>query len=657
MRLAVLIAMCGVLRAQAPHPVYEPLSRAYEALRAENYDAAIDGFRRAVELAPRRADIRKDLGYTYLKVGETEAAREQFHEAMRLEPSNTHVAMEYAFLCFETNQQAQARRIFDRVRKTGDPVAEKAFSDIDSALVAGIDRWKKAIAMGGGSFSAHFELATLAERRDELELAAEHYEKAWRLRPSRRPVLVDLGRVWLALNRVDDANSALLAASRGGEPRAAELARELLPDRYPYVAEFQRALALDPANGELRREFAYLLLRMERQAEAESEFRILAKTVPDDLLSATQLGFLLYAHGDTAGAMPLFDRVLAGKDDDLANRVRAVLRVPQVVQPRNEATVEPSIDARLMAERSLKAGYMKDALKYLQLAHEADPVDFNVMLKMGWTYNALRQDGVAVRWFDLARKSPDPLIAAEASRAFRNLRTSTSRFRTSAWLAPTYSSRWNDTFSYGQAKVDVRTALPVRPYVSVRFIGDTRQTIGATSPQYLSESAFILGVGAATVPWRGVTVWGEAGSSISYLKGHMLPDYRGGVSYSKGFGRTLGAEASGWFTEMNADGVFISRFGKDTILYSQNRAGFTAIRGEFRAQFYWNANATGDSKREYWANVAETGPGLRFRGPGMPASAYFTVNWLRGAYWLNAGNPRRPNFNDLRVGVWYAFTH
>ena len=40
--------------------------------------------------------------------------------------------------------------------------------------------------MGADNFSAHYELATLAEQRDELELAAEHYEKAWRLIPDRR---------------------------------------------------------------------------------------------------------------------------------------------------------------------------------------------------------------------------------------------------------------------------------------------------------------------------------------------------------------------------------------------------------------------------------------------------------------------------------------
>src|SRR5208283_1948730 len=156
------------------------------------------------------------------------------------------------------------------LRKTGNATAEQAFHNIDAPLAAGIARWLQAVEMGADDFSAHFELATLAEQRGELALAAEHYEKAWRMLPDRRSVLVDLGRVWKALNRTGDANAALLAASRGGEPRAAEMARELLPDRYPYVSEFRRALEIDPKNVELRRELGYLLLRMENQPEAET---------------------------------------------------------------------------------------------------------------------------------------------------------------------------------------------------------------------------------------------------------------------------------------------------------------------------------------------------------------------------------------------------
>jgi Tfp pilus assembly protein PilF len=188
MRAGVFLFSCALL-AQSPDPAYEPLAKAYEALRNRDYDTAIPMFLKGIEAAPGRAVLRKDLAYTYLKIGENVLARDQFRDAMRIEPADFHATLEYAFLCYETGQKAAARRIFDRVRKTGDPqskaTAERAFSNIDGPLAAGIQRWTGALAMGPDNFSAHYELAGLAEQRDELELAAEHYEKAWRLLPDR----------------------------------------------------------------------------------------------------------------------------------------------------------------------------------------------------------------------------------------------------------------------------------------------------------------------------------------------------------------------------------------------------------------------------------------------------------------------------------------
>src|SRR5229473_255950 len=91
MRLSLLLLVSTLAYSQPPDPAYQPLSRAY-----------------------------KDLAYTYLKVGEPEAARDQFAAAMRLDPADFHVALEYAFLCNDTKMQAEARRVFDRIRKTGD---------------------------------------------------------------------------------------------------------------------------------------------------------------------------------------------------------------------------------------------------------------------------------------------------------------------------------------------------------------------------------------------------------------------------------------------------------------------------------------------------------------------------------------------------------
>ena len=86
------------LAAQTDDPAFAPLTTAYQALRAKDYDAAIAAFREAAALAPDRPAIREDFAYTLLKTGETEAARDQFAEALRLEPANDQIALEYAFL-------------------------------------------------------------------------------------------------------------------------------------------------------------------------------------------------------------------------------------------------------------------------------------------------------------------------------------------------------------------------------------------------------------------------------------------------------------------------------------------------------------------------------------------------------------------------------
>ncbi|HVW84716.1 MAG TPA: hypothetical protein VHB50_08540, partial [Bryobacteraceae bacterium] len=505
-----------------------------------------------------------------------------------------------------------------------------------------------------------YELAQLAEQRDELDLAAASYRAAFRLLPERKSVLLELARAEKARNNPEGAMAALLAASRGGEPRAAELAREQLPARYPYVYEFRNALELDPKNEPLHRELAFLLLSMSEKdpalrPEAEREFESVVAAAPGEYLAAAQLGLLYLADHRDDLAMPILKTVLAHADAATANRVRMALHMPLVLQD-NKANEAP-IDPRILGERSYNAGFMKDALRYFTLAHEANPVDANVVLKLGWTNNLLHDDATALHWFDLARRSADSSVASEAQRAWHNLRPGLERFRTTVWIYPLYSSRWSDLFGYGQVKTEVRVGkLPFRPYVSARFVGDAKRYTGGVISQSLSESAFILGAGVATRQWHGAMAWAEAGTAISYLNGYHWRDYRAGASFSKTRGASIAAEHSGRFFETTADSVFVSHFGNDLINISQNKWGYTTVAAPVTLQTFWSANTTFDAKRQYWANFVETGPGIRFRTPWMPAAMSVTLSAVRGVYLRNEGNPRGPNFNDFRAGVWYAFT-
>ncbi|HYO82897.1 MAG TPA: tetratricopeptide repeat protein [Bryobacteraceae bacterium] len=660
---ALLVAHTGVAE-DASSPTHA-LDRAYQSLRAKEYDQAIQQFQEALQKAPDNPAIRKDLAYALLRTGETLAARDQFAEALRLAPEDDHVALEYAFLAFETERKADARRIFNRLRQKGNVTAQEAFDRIDQALQEGIARWSRAVEMAPQSFSAHEELARLAEQRDEFDLAARHYRTAWELRPDRRRYLLDLGRVTKAAGRDDVSMAALLAASRGEETRIAEEARELLPARYPWVYEFRAALALDSGNAALHRELAWLLLEMGQRTEAEVEFGALLKIRPEDAWAQAQLGFLKLTRNDVDGAMPLLEQALGAADEELVDRVRATLQLPQSFRKKGDVPrAQASLEAVEMARRSLEAGYLKDALKYLRVAHENDPLDFGVMLQLGRTYNTLRQDREAVAWFGLARRSADPAQATEAARAFHGLAPQFAKFRTTAWMYPFYSSRWRDTFTYAQFRTELMPSWPVRPYFSLRFAGDTRRTAGAVKPgeipSYLSESAFTPGLGLSTGAWNGVRGWAEAGYSFSYLNREdgkrIRPDVRGGLSWSRSSGRNFGASRPGLFLENTADLVFVSRFDNDTLLYSQNRAGWT-LAGSPAAQIQitWNLNLTADARKFQWANSIETGPGIRLRLASLPSPVVLTLDTLDGRYTVLDGT-RPPRYKDVRFGLWYAWT-
>ena len=59
MRLAVLFLAGGLAFAQSSDQAYAMLFRAYEALRAKDYDTAVAGFLKGIEAAPQRASSAK----------------------------------------------------------------------------------------------------------------------------------------------------------------------------------------------------------------------------------------------------------------------------------------------------------------------------------------------------------------------------------------------------------------------------------------------------------------------------------------------------------------------------------------------------------------------------------------------------------------------
>ena len=654
-------------------PAQEPgnaeLTRAYKALETKDYDAAVAAFQQGLLKQPGNAGAHKDLAYTLLKTADNGAARDEFEFAMKLNPKDEVAALEYAFLAFETKRPIEARRTFDKLRHSSDErirdTAEQAFQNVDRPLAASIARWQQAIQRSDKPnditmFSAHWELAQTAELRDDLALAAREFEICRHLKPQLSEILITLARLWKQQNRLDEANAALLAASRAGDSRSAELALEQLGTRYPYPYEFVNALKLDPRNTALHRELAYLYVAMHHDGDAMDEFEKVLDINPRDTMAKAQLESMRGA-GKMVMSInaPVKTAVMASEAPAAASS--------------GANSSDAALQAKEMGMKSFALGYTNDAIKYLTEAHEKDPDDDEVILKLAWALNQSHRDSEAITYFALAKRSSNPKIAAEAAKAYHSLNGDTLP-QTTTWALPMYSTRWHDLFSYAQTK---RTMpLPshllgakalnnwVSFYLSSRFVGDVKSATQEHSldPSYLSESSFIFGVGASSKTWHHITGWVEAGEAITYLPwrkdvGLAIPDYRGGVNFSKGFGELLGSSKSGMFYETTADAIYVSRFDKDWLFYSQHRAGRTMQLGdENKLQVLVNLNLIRDSKNEYWANALEFGPGFKIHPAWLPANLYFSADLIRGVYLENECNPRRPNYYDARLSFWYART-
>ena len=639
----------------------KPLSLAYAALRARDYETAILRFQDAVKEAPQQASIRKELAYAYLKIGESKWARDMFEQAVRLAPDEDHTALELAFLLYETREQGRAFATFDRLRESPDPrVAQTAtniYQRIHQEWAGEIARWEKVIEQDPLNRSAQLELADLYLKHREPERAAERYLAAWVV-PSDRPrdpILPKLAAAREAAGETEAANGAWLLASRSSETRIAEEAKDHLPDRYPYAREFRYALELNPRDTGLRRDLAYLWLEVGNSEEARTEFEILLDQDANDLLAAAQLAFLYLERNNEAAAVELLQRARNSSDEDVARRAKETLR------EINEAQARPH---RELGEKSLQASYLKDARRELLRAYELNPDDDAVALKLGVVHNLLRQDREALRWFQRASTSADAAIAEQGRQSYDNLAGQFRRVTTTAWMFPFFSNRFKDAFQYAQIKTEFRVGeLPVRPYLSLRFVGDARQQTGGTTPRFLSESSVIAGVGLRTPTYQGVTLWGEAGGAFNYLSRRPPdvpragPDYRGGVNWFRNWGPSLGSPHHGTFFESTFDGVYLSRFDDNVIGYLQMKPGYRfRKRGDLNAQVFWNLNLTVDANRAYWANYVEMGPGVRLRVPGVSPPMDFSVSVVRGVHLENAMNPWRPNYYDVRVGLWYSFT-
>ncbi|MEW9798917.1 type IV pilus biogenesis/stability protein PilW [Alteromonas sp. CYL-A6] len=159
-------------------------------LKNGNYSQAKANLDRALEYAPRSADVHYSLAYYYQLVGENERADESYNTAIKLAPRNADIANSYgAFLCQTGNYNA-ALNYFQKA--------------INNKLYA-------------NSAETYENMALCAQQEGRNDVAIGYLQDALNHQPARAKSLILLAELYAKENQWENANATLKKFERVGQ--------------------------------------------------------------------------------------------------------------------------------------------------------------------------------------------------------------------------------------------------------------------------------------------------------------------------------------------------------------------------------------------------------------------------------------------------------
>lgn len=458
-----------------------------------------------------------------------------------------------------------------------------------------------------------------------------------------------------------------LASGSAGAAEAGAGRWERLDSAYARLREkrWQEAVALlsalldeTPADARLRLQLGYARLELGDRAAAADEFTLAARE-PGEFRDQAERALKTLAEDPPEAAVFRRDVLLSQgyehlRQDD-AEAARAKFRMALLADPGK------TLIAKQLGYMSAADGNMREAAARLEGVRLLEPRDHRTALELGYIYDSLHDEAAALRSFEAASSSPDPVIRDPARKALDGIRSRTDPLYLDLEAAAYRTSRFANSILSLDAKAgwkpDRAGALSV--YAAVRGARDTRSRSGEV-PEIYSDDAVSVAPGLRLQPkgWN-TSLSAEWGLTVNLLRTSEHP------SRTQADGRVVLSDYRHWAgpRRLFADaGLNVGWYGR----YRDNVIGTLRVRGGLRVPAGRSSLLTAyapvyfhkDSNRDFYNNIVEAGAGLELQ-PRTTVNFNVRAEYLRGWYAGIAGrdpNPYAARYDEVRVTVAY-FAH
>ncbi|KTD19876.1 tetratricopeptide repeat protein [Legionella londiniensis] len=429
---------------------------------------------------------------------------------------------------------------------------------------------------------------------------------------------------------------------------------------------------------ELALQIAYLYLA-EKDENAARDYFLIASRAPFAKTRDAALKSLDYLAGealsfkkDQSIAMPqhidpeagLMNQFYELKKDNKPAAWRLILKIAKQYPTNTQALKEAGYLA-------LDLNYRKTAIHFFTRAYR-NTQEPELAMQLGYLQDLDNNQPLAYQYFELAAKSADQTLALKAQNALVNL----AGLQTKAFPKPYFGEVFFTPFSQSRFGLTVRPLIArlgvelddrwqTKTYLLFRQTDDNKSSSVGELPQIYEDNVRIIGTGVQISPIQRLPLvgWVEAGGAYDLVFRNRNPwrgDLRGGVMYYNEFGKKTAYYERlrikpDYYSTLYGDITYFSRYDNNVIGTLKTHQGIHLVQyHNALVNLYLSGRIIEDTRREFFNNIAEVGPGLGII-PYNRFNLELRMEWIRGVY-LPAGgsvNPYGKYYNNNIVQLLY----